>query len=261
MIQIKLEGAWNFRDLGGYRTCDDKTVKSGLLYRSDELSKLTDADVKKLAELGLRTVIDYRGERERVDNEDRVPAGCTVVYLDPKADAAALASSDDAAAFESRRMDLLTAESARFLMTEQNRQFVLAKTSHEAYSKMFELVLDPSNCAIDQHCRGGKDRTGFGAALILLLLGVDRETVIEDYLLTNVCKKEKNERSLQELMDKTHNADLVQAVRYLKEADRSFIEMALNTIESEYGDAFGFARECLGVGPEGVRDLRALYLE
>lgn len=260
MIQVKLEGAWNFRDLGGYQTVDGRTVKRGLLYRSDELSKLTKADVAKLEELGIRTIIDYRGERERVDNEDLVPSGARVVYLDPQADVAALASSEHADAFLSHDMTALTAERAKFMMVEQNRQFPLAETSKAAYRAMFDIVLDPRNCAVVQHCRGGKDRTGWGAALILLLLGIDRETVIEDYLLTNVCKREKNERSLAELREKTGNDDLVQAVRYLKEANRVFIETAFSSMEEHYGDVFRFASEALGVGVSEVERLRELYL-
>lgn len=260
MLHIALEGAYNFRDIGGYATTDGHAIKTGVLYRSDELCHLTDADIERLAELGLSTVIDYRADHERDARPDRVPAGCTIIQLDPQADTAAMAASDDPAVLQSHDPSWLTAERARYLMTEQNRQFVLADTAHAAYRRMLEIILDPANGVIDQHCRGGKDRTGFGAALIQLLLGVDRETVVEDYLLTNVCKHEKNERSLNELWEKTHDEDLVQAVRHLKEAERPFIEAALTTLESEYGDAPNFARTALGLSAGDLADLKALYL-
>lgn len=95
MEKIKLEGAYNFRDIGGYRTKDGKTVKTGLLYRSDELSKLSESDVALLEKIGIKTIVDYRAKRERIDNEDVPIEGSTIIYLDPKADVAALASSEN----------------------------------------------------------------------------------------------------------------------------------------------------------------------
>lgn len=95
MNQIRLEKAYNFRDIGGYDTNEGLVVKKGLLFRSDELSKLSEADIETIRKLNIKTIIDYRSERERVNNEDKPIPGAKVIYLDPKADVAALASSDN----------------------------------------------------------------------------------------------------------------------------------------------------------------------
>ncbi|MGM0123381.1 protein-tyrosine phosphatase [Enterococcus sp. AZ194] len=257
--KIQLEGAYNFRDFGGYPTRFGKKVIKGKLYRADELSKLTEKDQKQLAELGLTTIIDYRNEKERLNNEDLPIGNARVVYLDPIADIAALASSEDG---EDKPVDFdnMTAELAKFLMTEQNREFVRSKRSQEVYKEMLEIYLDDREEGVVQHCRGGKDRTGYGVALIHLLLGVSKEDIMHDYLLTNVYKKEKNERSLKELMEKTNNPDFVQAVRYFKEADASFLLTALEMIE-EYGGIEAYVKNELGMTETQIEQLREKYLE
>lgn len=260
MKQIKLEGAFNFRDIGGLTTQDGLKVKEGLLYRSDELSKLTENDVNSLEALNLKTIVDYRGERERIDNENKPINGATVVYLDPKADVAAMASNENINdLYES--MESFTAEKAYQLMKEQNRQFVIAESSKEAYRQLLELVLDEKNLPLVQHCRGGKDRTGYGVAIILLLLGVSKEMVLEDYMYTNVCKYEKNEKSLKKVMEDTQNEDLVQALRFMKEANAEFLLLALDEIEENHGGIVNYVVNELNFTQEEINHLKEIYLE
>ena len=259
MNQICLENAYNFRDIGGYVTKDGRVVKKGLIYRSDELSKLSESDIKVIEGLKIKTIIDYRSEHERIDNEDKPIPNARVVYLDPKADAAALASAD--AKELKKSYETITAKRAYDMMSNQNREFVLAASAKKSYEQMLRLHLDLNNCAIVQHCRGGKDRTGYGIALILLLLGVDQQTVVEDYMLTNICKHKKNTRSLQEVYEKTHNEDLVEALRYLKEAREQFLLRALDLINERYGNAENYVMQELNFKSEEIEQLKKNYLE
>lgn len=257
---VDLQGTHNFRDIGGYPTKDGKRVAYGKLFRSDDLHELTQEDISYLQSMGLKTIIDYRNEHERTKREDVNIPGVTTYYLDPKADTAALASSSFAKD-EKKVMKTLTAAQARHMMIEQNRQFVLSDTSKQAYRAMFDVILDENNIAVDQHCRGGKDRTGFGIALILSALGVSKKDILHDYMLTNHYKHEKNERSLKKLMEETQNADLVQAVRYMKEAQEEFLLTALDLIEELYGDTLCFLKQELHLQDEEIEKLKALYLE
>lgn len=258
--EINLEGAFNFRDIGGYRTADGKRIKKGLLFRSDELSKLTENDAKIVSNLGVKTIIDYRNEKEREQNEDVEIPGVSIHYLTPIADIAALASSDtkeQANLFEKK----ITADLARFLMIEQNKAFVEDETSQKVYRKMFDLLLEKDSGGIVQHCRGGKDRTGYGIALIMGVLGVSREEIMKDYLLTNDYKKEKNEKSLKAIWNETQDEDFVQAMKYLKEADPVFLNTALDLIDEKYGDIPTYVREVLGVSEDEIKELKDKYLE
>ncbi len=256
MNQIKLEGAYNFRDFGGYRTVKNTFVKKGILYRSDELSKLSENDEKYLKKLNLQTIIDFRAKRERKNNEDKLVAK-KILHLDPKADVAALASSDSKILKDPKS---ITSDAAYNLMMMQNKEFVTAKSSVEVYGTVLRLLLDIENCPIVIHCRGGKDRTGYAVALILGILGVDRQTIMDDYLYTNICKQEKNRKSLEEAYEKTENEDFVLALKYLKEAHEEFLNQAIDKIEN-LGGYRAYAMSVLGLTEQEINKLIELYTE
>lgn len=258
--QVVLEDAYNFRDIGGYQTMEGKRVKRGLLYRSDELCYCTKNDVHTLKKLGLRSIIDYRSQREREGKEDILIENVKIYHLDPKADAAALASAGLTELGEQGH-GALTSAAAKKLMIEQNRQFVLSESSKSAYQKMFKLILDKKKLPLVQHCRGGKDRTGYGVALILLLLGIDQDTVLQDYMDTNLCKYEKNLKSLQAVSEMLNREDFVQALRYLKEAKEEFLLTALNEISKQYGTVQEYAMQELGMTKEKQKALKDIFLE
>ena len=258
---INLEGTFNFRDIGGYVTEEGKKVVYGKLFRSDALSGLTDRDVKQLQAMGIKTIIDYRGEKERVGNENVEVPETTTYYLDPVADIAALASAEFKDQINLHDFSQLTGELAKDLMVNQNKAFVKDERAIAAFREMLKLVLNEGNTPLVQHCRGGKDRTGYGVALILLLLGVSREDVMADYMLTNHYKKEKNETSLAEILEKTKNDDLVAGLRHLKEANEEFLATALDLIESEYGDVVTYAKVVLGLATDDIQQLKTMYLE
>ena len=255
---IALEGAFNFRDIGGLKTIHGKQIKSGLHYRSDELSKLTDQDIAFLKSLNIQTVIDYRSAQERQNNENK-DFGQSTYYIEPIADLAALASAE----FKDLKLDdkRLDPHLVEHLMIEQNKEFVRNPICKQAFRQMFDVLLVEENLPNVQHCRGGKDRTGFGVALLLGVLEVPRQAILEDYLLTNVYKKEKNERSIKEIYEKTGDEQLVQAMRYFKEANLNFINTALDMIDSQYGSIKNYCQKELYLSDQEIQTLEDLYLE
>lgn len=263
MKYIDLEGCSNFRDIGGYLSHENKTVKYGKIYRSDALNALTDKDILTLESLGIKTIIDYRGEKERVGKEDVEISQATVYYLDPKADVAALASAEmsDIKINEKNQFSNLNSKFVKTLMTQQNIQFTKHPESIASYRKMFDLLLDEKNIASVQHCRGGKDRTGYGVALILFALGVDKQQILEDYMLTNYYKKEKNEQSLKEFFEETKDEDKTLAMRYFKEANESFLLAAIEEIEENYSTVTNYLRVVLKLKDEEILKLKDLYLD
>jgi len=167
---IRLAGAHNFRDLGGLPTNDGRHTGPGLLFRSDSLSHLTDADVDSLRELGIRTVIDLRAAGE-IERDGRGPLAAPPVayvnlplFLDPVAagpDAFAIYDEDLGAAYVQG----------------------LCSTSDAAVA-VLEIVARADARPLIFHCNAGKDRTGVIAALILGCVGVTREAIIDDYAET-----------------------------------------------------------------------------
>ena len=188
---VALEGARNFRDLGGYETLDGRSVKWGMFYRSDALSELTDADVETLADLGIALVCDFRSAPEKGAEPDRLPEQNTPAVAALEMGADKFMVNDLRERIESGDLEGLD---LRGMMIEGNRQF--ATTFSPQYAAMFERITQGENLPALVHCTAGKDRAGFASALILSVLGVPQETVLEDFLLTNHYTSKATERAL-----------------------------------------------------------------
>ncbi|KTT95243.1 protein tyrosine phosphatase, partial [Sphingomonas yabuuchiae] len=173
---LPLQGGRNFRDLGGYRTADGRTVKWGLLYRSGQMHDLTPADYVTLQKLGIRTVCDFRDTAERTREPTLWPAGQRPKVLsdDYALDMSAMRLPGDPSTWTHEQV--VTAMTATYpkLLDQFNGQ----------YRRMFAELL-AGDVPLAFHCTAGKDRTGVAAALLLTALGVPRATIIDDYLLSN----------------------------------------------------------------------------
>lgn len=169
---LHLAGAPNARDLGGYRTADGRTVRTGIAFRTDQLNNLTPADLAELTRLGVREVDDLRTVYERALGPDRVPAGARANWYDMIG-----------AAPLPELMSTLAGGNDLY------RAFITAPGANQAVAGVLRDIAgsgagaDPG--AVLFHCTAGKDRTGWTAAVLLTVLGVDRATVTEDYLLSN----------------------------------------------------------------------------
>ena len=175
--RLPLEGANNFRDLGGYRTGDGHYVRWGLVYRSGYLVNLTPKDSAYLNTLGIRLVCDVRadGERMRAPDPDQWTGNAPEllsVPIGPNRDGTL--SAEDL----KKRVAKINAESK-----DSIRGYDYAITDATQYGKILHRIASGDLPAVE-HCTSGKDRTGVFSAILLTALGVPRETVIQDYLLT-----------------------------------------------------------------------------
>ena len=148
------------------------------MYRSDKLSALSDADLEHLAGLGLRTVCDFRYDRELDEDPSRLPVGATVVRL-----AVGSAPGDNPRNLE----DLIRAGEITHVTAESMAVGYLAMLENQAalFGDLIRIVADPEQHPVVIHCTAGKDRTGLGAALILGAAGVADDVIVEDYALTD----------------------------------------------------------------------------
>ncbi len=175
---IALQGVSNARDLGGWPAAGGAHVRFGEVFRSASLGRLTDADAARLGATGLRTVVDLRGEKERQRAPSRLDAlpGVAVHFLpiDPSLNGPS-----------GEHVDIRTASGAVVLGLMRQAYVSYALTWSHCYAAMFDLLLQQARRPLLFHCTAGKDRTGFGAALLLAALGVPQEAVCADYLATN----------------------------------------------------------------------------
>ena len=172
---LPLAGATNFRDLGGYVGHGGQAVKWRRLFRSDHLAGLTSEDQALLADLGVARAVDFRGQAESAAYAYALPGvAYHPLHIEPTVVQRALELQ--------RTGRQLTAQDAVDLMQDTYRGFV--HDNAPRFAELFRLLL-ASDTPTVFHCTAGKDRTGFAAALILLALGVRRDVVMHDYLLTN----------------------------------------------------------------------------
>lgn len=242
---IALQGCSNLRDLGGYRTLDSRQVRLGRVFRSGSLAGLTEADLTAFGATGIRTVCDLRGERETARAPSRLPETAApdvfCLPIEPRVGASL--------------RDLLAREEATGENVHDLLRIAYAAyaTDHlPRYRALFELLLRDGRLPLLFHCSAGKDRTGFGAALLLTALGVPRETVIADYLATN--RIWKREHALP--------PDTPADVRdTLLSAHQSLIEAALDLATDRFGGLEVLLEHGLGLDSARLAQLRALLLE
>jgi protein-tyrosine phosphatase len=257
---IPLTGQPNFRDLGGYAAGDGRRIKWGVVYRSGELSQLSDDDVGKLGKLGIQTVVDLRSPEEvSARGEGRLPPGAQVVALP-------IASSD---MFKKLIPMFLKGDFSQVppnLLDKINRMLVRKFT--DQYAGLLRALSDPANRPLVFHCTQGKDRAGFGAAMVLSALGVPWETVVEDYLLSNHFRKEENDKMLGMIRAFAANhggpegeeiaLSRVEGLMYVKEQS---LQAAHAEIIERHGNVEAFLTNGLGCSAEGLERLRDELLE
>lgn len=249
---VPLEGASNFRDLGGYRTADGRRVVWGELFRSNGLSNLTRADYRTLDQLRVRVVCDLRTEQER-EAQPTSWQGEPPLFLNsakPRLDLDTKSLGGGSAS---------DADIRRFLTSAYRR---MVNDYSDEFQTLFKELL-AGDVPLIVHCSAGKDRTGIGSALILTALGVPRATVVADYALSGRLLDDRQVRHEQGSAKPDPTAALLShltpsARRALLASDPAYIEAALDQASSEYGSLPRYL-ERLGIGARETRALRERY--
>ena len=237
---IALEGAVNFRDLGGYEAGAGNRTRWRTLFRADGLGELTDADISVLRALGIRTVIDLRSGSELERGRFDVGAHPVDFHHFPFID-----ELPDAQEFD-RRPGLLGSQYQEILSDAGGQ--VLAALS---------VLAAPGALPAVFHCTAGKDRTGVLSALVLSLLGVDEPTVVADYALSGAAMTRLRAKLLVKYPD---SRDVLENIDEVFSADPVQMEQLLDHIGEQYGSVAAYV-DGLGAGPALVEGLRGALLE
>ncbi|MFC7266649.1 tyrosine-protein phosphatase [Streptomyces lutosisoli] len=236
---IKLDGAVNFRDAGGYRTADGHWVKMGEIYRSDALNKLTDADLAKLKRLGISSVYDLRMASERTSAPDRVPSGATYNVADVLAGSSTFTSMPT------------TEDEAVQMMVDGEKFMVSGDTARAAYRAVYAGVADDDQHGLLYHCTAGKDRTGWSSAALLTALGVPRATVMDDYLASNTYRAAVNAATLASMP-----AAQAKVYKPLLDVRAEYLNSGFDEVSDKYGSFTSYLREGVGIDARELRDLK-----
>jgi protein-tyrosine phosphatase len=253
---IALEGAQNFRDFGGYQTAQGRRVKRGQLFRSGRLNTLSPRDHEIMETLGIQLICDLR----RASELAQAP---TVWQAAPAPEMLHLPLfGDDNFEGPSSWQQAADQGRVRERMLDVYARLVTLPHSVARYTTLFERLAGGTAFPVLLHCSAGKDRTGVACALILSALGVSREDVIADYLLTEIHYDGLKDiaRLASQALDFGRGPGwspekLAPAFR----VERAYIETALDAIEARHGSARAFLTKAAGV-PHAQLDALAQHL-
>lgn len=253
--RLALQGAYNFRDLGGMPTVDGKTVRWGQVFRSDTLTRLTSADYTRLNAIGIGLVCDLRTREERKTDPTEWQDGSPVFVLAPVSenDKGASQNGNVTDALKSGKMSVEEGKSAF-------EQFYIRMVFDSA-SKFGTVrrAIETSDRPSMFHCTGGRDRTGITAAMLLHILGVPRETILSDFVLsTRYLNEHQTPTATPATEQDARRAQLYAEVIRLQPR---YIEAVFKAIDQRYGSFDKYRRDALHVTDAEVISLKARLLE
>lgn len=248
---IPLEGGRNFRDLGGYLTLDGHRVKWGKLFRSGSMARLTQADYERLSKLEIKAICDLRTAQERAAEPNTWCQVANIGYW---------AREHTNSFGELRRVmvsGLSTYDMARAAMIEGYRELPFEQAP--AHRELFNR-LAAGDVPLVFNCAAGKDRAGTAAAMILSALGVPRDSVVDDYVLTDRVV------DLQAIfMDPKSKNELTNQARgvvtAILKADAGYLHAALDAVEERHGTVAAYVRDALGITDAALFAMRQNLLE
>ncbi|MCB1645984.1 MAG: tyrosine-protein phosphatase [Pseudomonadales bacterium] len=241
---LPLEGSINFRDFGGYATTDGRQVVWGRLFRCGALSMLTAQGKAAFSDLNISVICDLRRVDEAAYNPTPAEPPFHVVHIPISQGSTGMLQQSIRDASQS------AADRIRF-MTDINRE--LASDHTAEYRTLFEQLLNAQDGFL-LHCSAGKDRTGFGAALILHALGVPEQDILGDYLLTNEakCLRYFMENRMREHYGAAFDDDSLSAVGGVR---LEYLQAAMQQLHDTFGSVDHYLEE-IGVDSVARKTLR-----
>lgn len=252
----------NLRDLGGYKTRDSMVIRRGLVFRSNQLYRISTGDMEKIAALKLKNDFDLRTTRERESKPDELPSGVRNISLDMLADASeeSFAKLDELLRDPKRRSTVSGggAAEAETAMKQIYCDMVTLPSAKTALGQLFTRLAINGNTPALFHCSSGKDRTGWAAAVLLSMLGVPKETIIRDFVRSNDYILPPYKKTIDDFIKAGGEPGIPPAILGVK---ASYLEAAFNEVQRVYGSMDRYFIDGLGIDAEKQRILKAALIE
>ena len=245
---INIPGIQNFRDLGGYPSYPHhKFVRWGMLYRSGEINRLRKGSLKKLKNLGIRTIIDLRSPEEKMELSKSLEKNFSVVSIP-------IATGNMEQIINGVQDRSIRSDTVYRIVERMNRELITKYAAQ--YRKVFDLLLNEDNYPVVIHCSSGKGRTGIVSALILACLDVNEDKIMEDYRLSN------DYFNIPRATRYAYNLPVrsQEAITTLFSAREDFLNAAKEEAERQYGDIKTYLREGIGLSKQEMKHLRNILL-
>ena len=255
-LSIQLHGTPNFRDLGGTKATDGRTVRNGLLLRSEGPFYLSSDDVVALHSLGIKLVCDLRSDGERASAPNAWCAGKSIELLNFQGSADLRAAGNDA--WEALRADP-SSKGAERAMFHNYKAMPWVMAPHLRI--MFDKILDESALPVLIHCTAGKDRTGFVVGILLQALGIPTETIMADYMLSTRYIDSRFAEGIVEAFTESFGfSPSPDTVAGMISLDPSYLEASFASAGEEAGSIDGYLEKNLGLTQTRLAKLKELLL-
>lgn len=253
--RYRIDSVVNFRQLGGIPTLDGRMVKDGMLFRCGDLGHMTKQDKQKLDCFNIAHIFDYRDANEVKDDPDYT--GNSLYHNLPALENVTnkMANQKD---FR-KILKTINKEQADKIKLDFVSIYRSLPFDNRAYLRTLKSLDDGKPILF--HCSAGKDRTGVGAALILLALGVSKEEIIKNYLLSNVYREKENKKIVNTVSRALHNPVATDLMECILNVKREYIESAINAIYTKYPTYLDYLFQEFKITPEQVDKWKKLYLE
>lgn len=247
----------NFRDAGGHASGD---FAPGVVFRSSELDRAEPTPLGQLPDMGITEVFDLRTAQEVAIAGDHLPSSISLRLLDVMADGPANGASAIAAVF-AHHVNRVTVDElnaglgggrAFDLMTTAYAEFVTFDSAHVGFRDLLLGVGDATGASV-VHCTAGKDRTGWGIALLQHVAGVHDDEILEDYLASNTSWAPTYDVILDEFAEAGGDRD---ALRDILWVHPDYLGAAIHAINRTYGSRGAYLREGLGLDKAAVTDVQ-----
>jgi len=249
----------NLRDLGGYETSDGRVVARGLVYRANQLSGISPDDMEKIGALKLKNAYDLRTAEERNKRPDELPPGVNHVVLDVLADSpqAGPAQLEKLMTDPKAANVQLGGGKVEAGFRKSYREFVSLPSAQREFRKLFLALGDKQQLPAVFHCTTGKDRTGWAAAALLTLLGVPKDTVLQDYLRSNDYILTAYQKVIDGFVAAGGEKEIPEAILGVK---TEYLDAAFDEMQMKYGTIEKYFSNGLGIDAAQQKALKDLYL-
>jgi protein tyrosine/serine phosphatase len=252
---LDLEGVENFRDFGGYDTACGRGMRPGVLFRSANHARATEADLAALKALGVAVVVDLRRADEREREPSRRWTGFAAQVIENDIDGVEADWAQSLTAFSTDPSRVREAVQGFYRRAPSDPRHV------DLFRRYFQ-ALAAAEGAVLVHCTAGKDRTGMICALTHHIAGVGREDMVTDYLLTNDPERlDRRVKVLSKSIEERVGRPVDQtALRLILEVHESYLDTAFATMTEAHGGLDGYLEQVLGVDADLREKIRTRIL-
>lgn len=256
---LGIDSVPNLRDIGGYKTLDGRIVSTGLVYRANQLSGISQCDMVKLARLRLKNAYDLRTAEERSKRTDELPSGVRYIWLNVLADSSQAGPAQLEKLMQNPKEANTKLGGGKIEKKFQKayREFVSLPSARMAFGKLYRSLGDRNQLPALFHCTTGKDRTGWAAAALLTLLGVPRDKVMEDYLRSNDYILPMYQKAIDAFGAAGGDPAIPRAIFGVK---KEYLEASFDEMWQKYGTIENYFSKGLGIDAAQQKSLRDLYL-